>query len=301
MTGAPLRVVVVTSSPGDSLESFLASLDTILEHEVVLAEEARTDSPTRAVVGPRVRLLETGGDVGFGRAANLGASGAGGDWLLFASPDVVLAPGALDELVAAAGRRPRAGCLGPAVRTTDGRLLPSARAFPSLGHVTGQALSGRWWSGGPGSRSSRDETVGTVEGTTGWLAGPCLLLRREAFEMVGGFDPTYGSCCEDMDLCRRLADAGWQNVSVPSAVITLEDAHASSRPTGPALREHHRALYRFLSRQHPGPARAPARALLAVGLTLRLLRAARVRSVGVGAERTRSSDVLATHRSAAGS
>jgi N-acetylglucosaminyl-diphospho-decaprenol L-rhamnosyltransferase len=119
-----------------------------------------------------------------------------------------------------------------------------------------------------------------------------MLLRREAFAAVGGFDPSYFMYCEDMDLCRRLAEAGWSNVYVPTSVITHQGGHATSRSAGPMLREHHRALYRYLSRQYAGPAWAPLRALLAVGLLLRYLLAARVRSVGEGAAPTRSAEIL---------
>jgi N-acetylglucosaminyl-diphospho-decaprenol L-rhamnosyltransferase len=294
VTDAPLRVVVVTYSPGASLGAFLESLRgaTTRTYDVVLADNGSTDGAPAAAVGPGVRLLETGGNLGYGKAANLGASGFDGDWLVVANPDVTWSPGSLDELLAAGLRWPHAGCLGPAIRTPDDQLYPSARAFPSLGRGIGHALFGWWWPANPWTRSYRAETGSPVEGTTGWLSGSCMLLRREAFEAVGGFDPTYFMYCEDMDLCRRLAEAGWSNVYVPSAVITHQGGHATSRSAGPMLREHHRALYRYLSRQYSGPAWAPVRAVLAVGLLLRYLLAARVRSVGEGAAPTRSADVL---------
>ena len=294
MSATPLRVVVVTWSPGDSLATFLATLPaaTGLPHEVVLADNGSTDGAPEAAVGPGVRLLRTGGNLGYGKAANLGASGFDGDWLVVANPDVTWSPGALDALLEAGRRWPRAGCLGPAIRTPGGQLYPSARAFPSLGRGIGHALFGWWWPANPWTRSYRAEAGSPVEGTTGWLSGSCMLLRREAFEAVGGFDPTYFMYCEDMDLCRRLAEAGWSNVYVPSAVITHEGGHATSRAAGPMLREHHRALYRYLSRQYAGPSWAPVRALLAVGLLLRYLLAARVSAVGEGAAPTRSADVL---------
>jgi len=292
MSGAQLRVVVVTFSPGDTLTSFLTTLQTAAPYEVVLADNGSTDGAPERAVGPSVRLLPTGANVGYGRAANLGASGFAGDWLVVANPDVTWSPGALDELLAAAVRWPGAGCLGPAIRTTGGRLYPSARAFPSLGRGIGHALFGWWWPANPWTRAYRAEAGSPVEGTTGWLSGSCMLLRREAFEAVGGFDPSYFMYCEDMDLCRRLAEAGWSNVYVPSAVITHEGGHATSRSAGPMLREHHRALYRYLSRQYSRPAQAPVRAVLGVGLLLRYLLAARVRAIGEGAAPTRSATVL---------
>ena len=100
--------------------------------------------------------------------------------------------------------------------------------------------------------------------------------------------------CEDMDLCRRFAEAGWQNVYVPSAVVTHIGAHATSRAAGAMVAEHHRALYRYLSRQYAGPRYVVVRAVLAAGLFLRYLLARGVKSVGEGAAPTRSADVLET-------
>jgi len=287
MTAPPLRVVVVTYSPGETLPSFLTSLAsaTTRPYDVVLADNGSTDGAPEAAAssgGPGVRLLRTGGNLGYGRAANAGAAGYDGEWLVVANPDVVWQPRALDELLAAAERWPAAGCLGPAIRTPDGRLYPSARAFPSLGRGIGHALCGWWWPGNPWTRSYRAEVGRPVEGPTGWLSGSCMLLRRTAFDAVGGFDPAYFMYAEDMDLCRRLTDAGWTSVYVPSAVVTHAGGHSTSRQAARMVAEHHRSLYRYLSRQYAGPRYALLRPLLAVGLFLRYLLSRYVKSVGEG-------------------
>ncbi len=294
MTGDALRVVVVTYSPGESLALFLSSLSTATArpYEVVLADNGSTDGVPQAAAGGDVRLLATGGNLGYGRAANAGAAGLSAEWLVVANPDIAWRPGSLDALLDAGDRYPRAGCLGPAIRTPDGRLYPSARAFPSLGRGLGHALFGWWWPANPWTRSYRAEQGRPVEGPAGWLSGSCMLLRRAAFEAVGGFDPSYFMYCEDMDLCRRLAEAGWTNVYVPSAVVTHTGGHATSRAPRQMLAEHHRALYQYLSRQYPGPGRAPLRAVLGLGLGLRYLVAARVRAMGEGAAPTRSAELL---------
>ncbi len=288
----PVRVVVVTWSSDEVLPDFLGSLPAAVSQavEVVVADNA---SPAGAPAVPDgVRLLETGGNLGYGKAANLGASGFEGDWLVVANPDVHWEPGALDELLAAGRRWPSAGCLGPAIRTVDGKLYPSARAFPSLGRGLGHAVFGWWWPANPWTRSYRAESGSPVEGPAGWLSGSLMLLRRQAWEQVGGFDPKFFMYCEDMDLCRRLAEAGWQNVYVPSAVITHVGGHATRGASAAMLKEHHKALYVYLSEHYRGAAWAPLRMLLGAGLFLRYLVAARVTSVGEGAAPTRSADLL---------
>ena len=299
MSGPAVRVVVVTYSPGASLAAFLASLRTATTaaYDVVLADNGSTDGSVERAAGPGVELLRTGGNLGYGKAANLGASGAGADWIVVANPDVTWAPGALDELLAAGARWPGAGCLGPAIRTPEGRLYPSARAFPSLGRGLGHASFGWWWPSNPWTRAYRAEQGRPVEGATGWLSGSLMLLRREAFEQVGGFDPKYFMYCEDMDLCRRLAEAGWQNVYVPTAVITHvggQSTQADPERARRMLAEHHRALYRYLSEHYPGRRYAVLRAGLAAGLAARYLLASRVPAVAEGADPTRSADLLET-------
>jgi N-acetylglucosaminyl-diphospho-decaprenol L-rhamnosyltransferase len=287
-------VVVVTYSPGDTLTSFLTSLGTATTtpYDVVLADNGSVDGAPEAAVGPGVSLVRTGGNLGYGRAANVGAAGSSAEWLVVANPDVIWSPGSLDELLDAGRRWPGAACLGPAIRTPDGQLYPSARAFPSLGRGIGHALFGWWWPSNPWTKSYRAEVGKPAEGLTGWLSGSCMLLRRAAFEQVGGFDPSYFMYCEDMDLGHRLAEAGWSNVYVPSAVVTHIGAHATSRVAAAMVAEHHRALYRYLSRQYAGPRYALLRPLLAAGLFLRYLLARGVKSVGEGAAPTRSADVL---------
>ena len=285
-------MVVVTWSSAEVLPGFASSLEfaTSRPVELVVVDNASPTGPPP--VPPDARLVEGGGNLGYGRAANLGASGFEGSFLVVANPDVVWAPGALDELLAAFGRWPRAGCVGPAIRTPDGLLYPSARAFPSLGRGLGHALFGWWWPGNPWTRSYRAEASGPVEGPTGWLSGSLMVLRREAWEQVAGFDPKYFMYCEDIDLCRRLAVAGWQNVYVPSAVITHIGGHATREASAAMLKEHHKALYTYLSEHYRRWSQWPLRFGLAVGLGLRYLLASRIRSLGEGAAPTRSADLL---------
>jgi N-acetylglucosaminyl-diphospho-decaprenol L-rhamnosyltransferase len=118
-----VRVVVVTYSPGGALDAFLDTLSDATREafSVVLADNGSTDgAPQAAAARPGVRLIETGGNVGYGKAANLGASGASGEWVVVANPDVLWEPGSLDALLEAGRRWPDAGCLGPAIRTADG-------------------------------------------------------------------------------------------------------------------------------------------------------------------------------------
>ena len=291
-----LRVVVVTYSPGPSLEIFLASLRaaTTASYEVVLADNGSEDgSPQLAAKAAEVTLVETGGNLGYGRASNIGAEGAKTPWLLIVNPDVRWCePGALDVLLAAGERWPQGGAFGPAIVTPEGALYPSARALPSLGRGIGHALAGWWWPSNPWTASYRRERGTPEEAPVGWLSGSALLMRREAFESVGGFDPQYFMYFEDVDLCDRLGRAGWSSIYVPSAVVEHSGGHATSRSPIPMMRAHHTSAYRYLADRYRGVRWLPVRVVLRLGLTARYLLSRVSGRTAEGAAPTRSAELL---------
>jgi N-acetylglucosaminyl-diphospho-decaprenol L-rhamnosyltransferase len=274
MSTAPpeIAIVAVTYSPGTALDSFLDTVEkaTAQPYEVVLADNGSTDgAPERAAARPNVRLVRTGSNLGYGKAANVGAAATTAPFVLIANPDVTFEPDALDALLAAAQRWPHAGTLGPLIRRPDGTRYPSARALPSLGRGIGHALAGWWWRGNPWSRAYRQEHGEPVEGAVGWLSGSCLLVRREAFDAVRGFDPAYFMYFEDLDLGERIGKQGWQNVYVPSVVVTHEGAHATRNHRAEMVAAHHRSAYLYLSRRYAGWRYAPLRLVLRAGLGAR--------------------------------
>ena len=293
MSGAAaglVDVVVVTYSPGATLPRFLDSLAgaTVRATRVVMADNGSTDGvPEAEAAGGRAVLLRTGGNLGYGTAANRGTAAGSAPWVVVANPDIDWAPGALDELLAAGSRHPRGGAFGPLVQDPDGLLYPSARALPSLGRGIGHALLGWAWAGNPWTRAYRQEAEVVLERETGWLSGACLLLRREAFEAVGGFDEGYFMFFEDLDLGERLAAAGWSSVYVPDARIIHVGGHTWRADPTPMLRAHHESARRYVARRWSGPTWLPLRAAVRIGLAVRFRLAGVLARAGQGARPTR--------------
>jgi N-acetylglucosaminyl-diphospho-decaprenol L-rhamnosyltransferase len=293
---APLRVVAVTYSPGESLDRFLTSLAaaTARPIEVVLADNGSTDGvPERAAQQfPHVRVLPTGGNVGYGPAANAGLADLQSGWAVIANPDIRFEPGAVDELFAVAARWPRAATVGPAIRTPDGQLYPSARDLPALSTGVGHALLGWVWPGNPWTARYRRERETPRERTAGWLSGSCFLVDVEAFHSVGGFDPGYFMYFEDVDLAARLGERGWLHVYAPTAVVEHEGGHATRRDPHRMQRVHHTSALRYMSRRYPGRRYGPLRLGLRAGLGGRMLVSYVSARVGAGARPQRSADEL---------
>jgi len=283
----PLRVVAVTYSPGEALDGFLESLRraTTRPLDVVLADNGSVDgAPERvAASADDVRLLQVGGNVGYGPAANAGLADVATGWAVVANPDVRFEDGSVDELLAAAARWPRAATLGPAIRTPEGALYPSARDLPSLSTGIGHALLGWVWPANPWTARYRREREAPRERPAGWLSGSCLLVDLAAFHSVGGFDPGYFMYFEDVDLAERLGRRGYLHVYVPSAVVVHEGGHATRRDPHRMQRVHHTSALRYLSGQYPRRRHAPLRWALRGGLGARMLVSYVSGRVGAGA------------------
>ncbi|MFP5019966.1 glycosyltransferase family 2 protein [Pseudonocardia phyllosphaerae] len=275
--GDRVAVVVVTYWPGDMLEPFVASTRAASSGPVriVLADNASGDGVPQRVAAEHddVELVEIGENVGYGTAANRGVAALGPEygWVVVANQDLEWRPGALDVLLDAGRRYPRAGSLGPLIREPSGEVYPSARQVPSLVAGAGHATLGQVWPGNPWSTAYRRSTEDVSERDAGWLSGSCLLLRRSAFDSVDGFDPRYFMYFEDVDLGDRLGRAGWRNVYVPSSEVVHVGGVSTGRPEVSArmLAEHHRSAYRYLADRHARPADAPLRAALRAGLAVR--------------------------------
>lgn len=276
-----LTVVTVTYSPGSHLDRFLSSLTvgTDLPVQVVLADNGSVDgAPEEALERyPGTRLLRTGGNLGYGSAVNRAVAGIPADqeFVLVANPDVVWAPGSIDALLAAAQRWPRAGTLGPLIRDPDGAIYPSARHLPSLIRGGMHAVVGFAWKSNPWTKAYRQEHVQPSERPVGWLSGACLLLRRKAFDEVGGFDERYFMYMEDVDLGDRLGRAGWLNVYVPDSEILHDKGHSTGREPARNLRAHHDSTWIYLSDRHVGWWQAPLRWTMKGALRVRARAAVR--------------------------
>ncbi|HEU0190275.1 MAG TPA: glycosyltransferase family 2 protein [Mycobacterium sp.] len=271
-------MVTVTYSPGSHLERFLASLPLATDRpvRVLLADNGSTDGAPQEAVRryPNVTLFETGANFGYGGAMNRGvarlaAEGVDGDFLVLANPDVQWGPGSIDALLDAAARWPHAAALGPLIREPDGSVYPSARHLPSLIRGGMHAVIGPLWSKNPWSAAYRQERLTPTERPVGWLSGSCLLVRRAAFEAVGGFDERYFMYMEDVDLGDRLGRSGWLNVYVPSAEVLHHKGHATGRDPARHLAAHHRSTYIYLADRHGGPWRAPLRWTMRGALAVR--------------------------------
>jgi N-acetylglucosaminyl-diphospho-decaprenol L-rhamnosyltransferase len=204
--------------------------------QVYVVDNDSTDGSLQAAraLAPWANVVAAGSNIGFGSAVNSVARRTGGEWLLAANADIALKPGALAALLRA-GTQERVGCVAPRLVLPDGTTEHSVHPFPTVPFTLAFNLGLHRLSGLGAERLCLEgfwdpERPRSVP----WAMGACLLLRRAAFEEVGGFDERQWMYAEDLDLCWRLHAAGWSTRYEPRAVVLHESGAAAAPAFGSA-------------------------------------------------------------------
>ena len=248
--------MIVNYRSYDELTRCLTSLEpwqsvfaavTIIDHESDLEAAERVGRRF-----PWVTLVERSTNEGFAIGVNLGARNSKAPFLLLLNPDCVAGGEAIAGLVAFAQTRSDAAVVGPRILNSDGTVQGSARRFPGISTM----IAGRssWLTRQfPNNPLSRWNLPGRADSgaplDVDWVSGACMLVRRAAFEQVGGMDERFFLYWEDADLCKRLAARGWGIVYLPQVSVV----HAGGRSSIHAYRESLAAFHRsafILFRKH---------------------------------------------------
>jgi GT2 family glycosyltransferase len=261
MPAAAITAIVVSY---DSAEVLPACLDALAGEGVrtIVVDNASGDD-SRDIAGKRAaRVIANARNEGYGRANNRGVAAADTPYVLIVNPDLELRPSAASALLAAAERYPDAGMLAPRIVEPSGRVFLQPRSLLSPPHL------------------NRSGAMAVPDGDAclPFLSGACLLIRRDLFLKLGGFDPAIFLFYEDDDLCRRMRDAGHALVHVHDA----EARHGRGKSSAPSLPRRFKARWhlawseRYIARKYglaePGSARTLENLCKAAGYALLLNR-----------------------------
>lgn len=211
-----VAVIVVTFNSEEHVEALLDSLPSAmgdLRYRVVVVDNGSTDT-TLSVLSARsdcvlVRSINDGYAAGINRAVT--ASPTSSD-ILVLNPDTTLDPGCVPNMRAVL-KKPGVGIVAPLVREHNGNLSPTLRREPSLLRVGGLSFT----------RSPlfaeriEDGRAYQNEHPVDWAVGAILLIDRECYEALGGFDESYFLYSEETDFSLSARDAGWATVFTPTA------------------------------------------------------------------------------------
>jgi len=232
-----IAVAVVNYNTRDHLRTCLSSVFAERPTEVVVVDNASLDGSVEMVQAefPSATLRVNKTNIGYGAAANQAIATVKSAYVLLLNADTRLQPGALEALSAYLDQHPRAAIVGPRLAESDGTLQASCYPFPTpldtfLENCKAAIIVGR-------TVRRYCPTVGrfylrtwphNFARTVSWVKGAVLTIRREAFDAIGGFDPSYFMYFEDADLCYRLTASGWEIHFTP-VTTAVHSGGASTR------------------------------------------------------------------------
>jgi GT2 family glycosyltransferase len=272
-------VVVVAADSGPLL---LTCVDRVLASsapvEVVLVDNASEDGFAAKCAAAhaddaRFRRIANATNRGFGPACNQGAVAAAGDALVFLNPDCLIDADTIAALRAIAEADRTLGLLGVDVRTPEGApARGNRRRDPTLRRAVmsmcGLARFESRWPAFAGVEMPRSTAAPRVERVDA-VSGACLFVPRPVFERVGGFDEAYFLHVEDLDLCRRVRDAGYA-VAIANGVPVVHAQGSSSRHRPVFVAAHkRRGMWRYFTRYDSSARNVLLRALVWSGLWAR--------------------------------
>ncbi len=214
-----ISVIIVTYNSEKSIRNCLSSVfSNQLETEVIVVDNNSNDKTVEVVKqSPKVKLIQNSENLGFGKANNIAVKIASGDFLFFLNPDCVLENNTIKNLVSYLDSNSNVAVVGPKLLNSDNSVQTEITRFPNLLSESFTLL--------------RLHRVGFLKNfvypkldyektqEVEHLMGAALLIRREIFEEVGGFDEKFFLWFEETDLLKRIKDLGYKIIYYTEARV----------------------------------------------------------------------------------
>lgn len=243
-----LGVIVVNYAATTLLEENLARIsDSGLDARFVVVDNFSTarerDLVTQACERHGWSLVAPPGNPGFGAGVNLGvadARSAGCEYYLLLNPDAWVDAEAVRAMTAQVRDDPEA-VICPRIETTDGTVVyKGSQVSKRSGRIKGFGPYAD--AAGPVLRLDGDVSAQLPGPTQGWLTGACLMVHRDLFERIGGFDESYFLYWEDIDLSQRFLELGGE-LAVLDELVAVHSVGGTQRSGGTERTEGKSAVY----------------------------------------------------------
>lgn len=249
-----MAVTVVNYNTFEHLRKCLYSVEPEAPQEVYVVDNASTDGSLEMVKAefPGTHVIANQGNPGYGTAANQAIFQTGAKYVLLLNSDTCIQPGTLSNLSGYMERHPHAAVVGPRLVNPDGSLQPSCYSFPTPSHVFLE-------------ESSLWRLIGLVpvlddhylrtwshsySRPVPWVLGAALVIRRDAFLDLGGFDTSFFMGHEEVDFCYRLLAAGWQTHFTPCATIVHFGGASTQQQRSEMLVQFYLSLIQFYKKHY---------------------------------------------------
>jgi GT2 family glycosyltransferase len=255
-------VIIVNWNDRENLRAALDSVFSASEVEddpgfaqVVVSDNGSSDGSVpfvKEVYGDRVHVIKNGANLGFGAGVNRAIAQTNSPYIFLLNPDASVQDGAIRELVRFLDAHPRAAMAGPKIFESDGSVAQSCGEFDTwAGAFLRSSAWGEWpvlrrYANGASLRGWNYEHERKVD----LVIGAAVILRRSTLQEIGAFDERYFMYHEEVDLAKRIADAGYETWFVPAAHAT-HIGQGSSR--GRSVEGHKQRSRRKYWLKHHGP------------------------------------------------
>ena len=251
-----LSIIIVNYNVKEFLQNLLHSAEKAssrISKEIIVIDNASDDGSVEIIKQkfPTVKLIINKNNIGFGSANNQGLKIAQGKYILFINPDCIVSENTFDKMISFFNEHPDCGLAGCKILNSDGSLqLACRRSFPgpwtSFTKVTG--LSNLF----PGSRIfARYNLTYLDENKThevDAVSGSFMMIKRDAYEKVGGFDDQFFMYGEDLDLCYRVQKAGFKVYYVPDTQIIHYKGESTKRSNLDETKLFYDAMHKFVKK-----------------------------------------------------
>ncbi len=193
------------------------------EFEIRIIDNASTDASVKAIQQQvwfsQITCIQNKENVGFSKGCNRGAKDAKGSYLLFLNSDTTLRDTGLLKMVSFLGKEEKVGILGGKLQNSDGTFQASAGVFYTVPRVIALLFGAERI----GKLRFSPKSIERVD----WVSGAMMMMKKNLFEKLGGFDEAFFMYMEDMELCFRIKKQGKEVVFYPHCVA-LHISHGSS-------------------------------------------------------------------------
>ncbi|MFN4173490.1 MAG: glycosyltransferase family 2 protein [Parachlamydiaceae bacterium] len=210
----------------NSAKLILQNLEQIvkLPYQIIVVDNASNDQTVQKIKNryPSVKVIASEKNLGYGAANNLGVKEASKEYLVLLNVDAFITEEAIIEAIDTLKRFPSVGLIGGMLIGLDGKLQPSKRRYPTFKRRFLQkfGLADKWPKSPFFGEAEMTWVNPNIPQYVDWLPTAFAVIRKELFERVGGFDERLFLYYEDLDLCRRINEAGYKVLYWPLIKIT---------------------------------------------------------------------------------
>ena len=252
-----VTAIIVTYNSAECIHSCLVRLTNELEGidgEIIVFDNNSSDNTVEQVKAfePLCKIVESDKNLGFAAANNIAVENAHGKYILFANPDTILDEGSVSRLVSALKKQPDAGAVVGRMRNPDGSFQPTCRKVPNSRNIflsRGSVLSRMMLPSKRRNPFTMDDFDKITEVPA--AAATCMLIDREFFSRIGGFDNRFFLFAEDVDLSVRIRQNDRKVYFVPEAGAVHQWGKGARVSSVKRSMHHHVAVWKYFMKHYP--------------------------------------------------